>query len=177
MDGGTGERSVMKIAVMSDTHDHLANLEAAIGRINGYGADMLCHCGDLCSPFVIERLAAFEGPVHVVFGNNEGDRFTIERVAERFANVRLHGEVGFVEIPEGTIAITHRPEFAFGLASTGSYLAVFFGHTHRRERRTVCNTTLLNPGELMGLRETPGWIVFDTETGVEEIFTVGEETA
>lgn len=167
----------MKIAVMSDTHDHIGNLDAALARIGELEADMLFHCGDLCAPFVIEHLARFEGPVHVVFGNIDGDRFTIERVAERFPAVTLHGEVGFVETPSGTIAFTHRPEFALGLASTGSYRAVFFGHTHHRERREIGDTILLNPGELMGLREPPGWVLFDPETGNEQHFTVGAERA
>lgn len=162
----------MRIAVISDTHDHLENLDRAILEINEHAPSMLLHCGDLCSPFVVDRLAAFRGPVHIVFGNNEGDRFTIQKVAGRFSNITLHGEVGFVQTEDGEIAFTHRPEFARGLASTGRYRAVFYGHTHRRKRESVCETWLVNPGELMGLLESPGWILFDLADGGEEHFTV-----
>jgi putative phosphoesterase len=165
----------MRIAVISDTHDHLGNLDKAIGDINGVRVDALLHCGDLCSPFVIERLAAFEGPIHIVFGNNEGDRYTIELISEGFDNIEIHGEVGFLETPEGKVAFTHRPEFARGLASTGSYIAVFYGHTHVHTSERIGVTHLVNPGELMGLREEPGWIVFDLETGEETRYSLDKK--
>ncbi len=157
----------MKVAVISDTHDHLENVDRAIARINGLGAGALLHCGDLVSPFVVDRLASFDGPVHVVFGNNEGDRYTIARVAAKFTNVTLHGEVGFVDTGAGEIAFTHRPEFARGLACTGKYAAVFYGHTHRMKVERIGTAWLVNPGELMGLLEPPGYIVFDPATGEE----------
>jgi putative phosphoesterase len=162
----------MKIAVVSDTHDHLENLERAVRRMRERDPALLLHCGDLSAPFVIERLAAFGGPVHVVFGNNEGDQFTIATVAGSFPNVTLHGVVGFVTTPDGEIAFTHRPEFARGLASTDRYRAVFYGHTHRRKTETIGATWLVNPGELMGLIEPPGWILFDLSSGAQEHFTV-----
>jgi putative phosphoesterase len=156
----------MKLAVMSDTHDHLENVEEALAGIRATDAASLLHCGDLVSPFVIDRLARFNGPVHIVFGNNEGDRYTINNVAsKKFPNVKLHGELGFVETEAGEVAWTHRPEFARGLACTQRYLAVFYGHTHRMRVEQVGNTWLINPGELMGLLEPPGWILFDSSTG------------
>ncbi len=158
----------MKVAVISDSHDHLENIEKAIAAINKLGAGALIHCGDLVSPFVVDRLAAFGGPVHIVFGNNEGDRFTIGRVARKFTNVTLHGEVGFLDSGAGEIAFTHRPEFARGLASTASYAVVFYGHTHRMKVERVGPTWLVNPGDLMGLLEPPGWIVFDPAAGEEK---------
>jgi putative phosphoesterase len=162
----------MRIAVISDTHDHLENLDRALSHMRDRSPTLLLHCGDLCSPFVIDRLAEFRGPVHIVFGNNEGDRFTIQKVTAGCANITLHGEVGFVETEDGEIAFTHRPEFARGLASTGRYRAVFYGHTHRRKQERVGETWLVNPGELMGLIETPGWILFDLATGKGRHFTV-----
>lgn len=162
----------MQIAIISDTHDHLENLDRAISQIRKASPALCLHCGDLCSPFVIERLAAFHGPVHIVFGNNEGDRFTIQTVAGEFPNITLHGEVGFVKTDHGEIALTHRPEFARGLASTGRYRAVFYGHTHRRKTETVNGTWLVNPGELMGLIEDPGWLLFNLADGSERHFTV-----
>jgi hypothetical protein len=157
----------MKIAVMSDTHDHIRNVERAIDELNALGVEALFHCGDICSPFVIDRLAKFKGPVHVVFGNNEGDRYMIDIVSKKFPNVKLYGEVGFVETPSGEVAFTHRPEFARGLACTQKYAAVFYGHTHRGKTEKIGSTWLVNPGELMGLLETPGYLVFDPGTGEE----------
>jgi len=153
----------MKIAVMSDTHDHIANIEKAVAEINRSGAEKLLHCGDLCSPFVIKPLSQFNGSVDIVFGNNEGDSFTINGTAAEFPNITLHGAIAFLKIGSLDIAVTHRPEFARGLASTGEYGAVFFGHTHRRENLRIKETWLINPGEILGLKETPSWLSFNTD--------------
>lgn len=152
----------MKLAVISDTHDNIQNIEAAITEINKSDADILIHCGDLCSPFVIKKLALFNGPVHIVFGNNEGDRFTIEKVSLGFSNITLHGDIAFLKMEDADIAFTHGPEFARDLADTGKYSVVFFGHTHRRENLRINDTWLINPGEIIGLEENPGWLSFDT---------------
>ncbi|OQX83214.1 MAG: hypothetical protein B6D63_06590 [Candidatus Latescibacteria bacterium 4484_7] len=162
----------MKIAVISDTHDHLDNLAKAIDEINGLDTEILLHCGDLCSPFVIDRLAKFKGEVHVVFGNNDGDRFRISKVAERFENITIHGEIGIVETPVGELAFAHKPETAIGFTHTGRYKAVFYGHTHRRRTEMADGTPFINPGELMGLIEEPGYILFDMDDGSVEHFAV-----
>ena len=46
-----------KIAILSDTHDNIANLEKAMAQIRTSGAEVLLHCGDLCAPFMVSRLA------------------------------------------------------------------------------------------------------------------------
>ncbi len=164
----------MKIAVMSDSHDHIEHLEKAVDLIKASGAEILVHCGDLCSPFMIERLAAFPGHVHIVFGNNDGDRFTIGRIAGRYPNVTVHGETGEIETNDGTIAFTHRPEFGEGLAATGRYRAVFSGHTHRNKTEDVEGAIHINPGEVMGLVEDPGFAIFDTGSGGVEHVIIDE---
>ena len=39
----------MKIAVMSDSHDHLENIEKTVALAAEKGADILIHCGDILS--------------------------------------------------------------------------------------------------------------------------------
>ncbi len=162
----------MKIAVMSDSHDHLGNLEKAVELAGEKGVDALIHCGDLCSPFVIDRLAAFTGPVHIVFGNNDGDRYTIAVIARKYPNISIHGILGTIETGEGKIAFTHRPQFAEGLAYTGEYTAVFHGHTHIGRNERIGNCSLVNPGEIMGLINEPGFVIFDLSRGSAEYITL-----
>src|SRR3989304_1772275 len=45
---------LMKILVMSDSHDNLWKLDAASEHITR--ADVIVHCGDICSPFMVRRL-------------------------------------------------------------------------------------------------------------------------
>ena len=162
----------MKIAVMSDSHDHLENVDRVVALAGEQGAEILLHCGDICSPFVMDRLAPFKGQVHVVFGNNDGDHLTIGRIAERFSNITIHHHTGIIETDKGLVAFTHYPEHGKGLAATGNYAAVFSGHTHVRMSEIMNDTPHINPGETMGLLGDTGFVIFDLESGESEEITI-----
>ncbi|WP_456424844.1 metallophosphoesterase family protein [Rhodocaloribacter sp.] len=174
----------MKIAVLSDVHDHLGNLRAALGALGGVGH--LIYCGDLCSPFVMKRLADdFPGEIHVVFGNNDADTFRITSIARGYgARVRLHGEFADVTLGGRRIAVQHFDAVARPLAASGWFDVVCFGHNHVAEvSRTTAggrDVLLLNPGTLMGVRFEGGepvpvdatFAVYDTDTGAVARFAV-----
>ncbi len=89
----------MKIAVLSDSHDNIWKLAQAMPHLAS--ADAIIHCGDLCSPFMIARRlgeGAGHKPLHVVWGNNDGDRLLIARNARPFPEITLHGEIRPVRI-------------------------------------------------------------------------------
>jgi putative phosphoesterase len=160
----------MKIAVMSDTHDNLAKIDASIATVNK--AQVVLHCGDLCSPFVIKRLGEqLEGiPMHVVWGNNEGDPFMISKVAANFEHVYLHGELAELDLGGLRIAVNHYPRIAQALARSGLYDLVCYGHDHIAHSEVLNGCTLLNPGEILGMNGPSTLAIFDTETReVEQI--------
>ncbi len=154
----------MQIAVLSDIHDNIWNLEKALAQLAD--ADMLLFLGDFCAPFSLKQIAdAFRGPIHCVPGNNDGDMFLLMTVAAAAGNVTFHNPVGVVEADGRTIAIAHYPEIAEGLAATGKYDAVFSGHTHVFMQQQVGDTLWVNPGEVMGRFGEPGFGLYDTRTG------------
>ena len=60
----------MKIAIISDIHDHRVMLKKALSQLQDTEA-MIC-CGDLCSPFIMKQLGEeYHHPIHIVFGNND----------------------------------------------------------------------------------------------------------
>jgi putative phosphoesterase len=65
----------MLIAVMSDSHDNIWNLQKALGIVKEKGAGMIIHCGDFVAPFMLKELEETGVPVHGVFGNNDGDQY------------------------------------------------------------------------------------------------------
>ena len=119
----------MHIGILSDIHDHLGNLAAAIGFLNGLSADALICCGDLCSPFVVDELKKFHGPVHIVFGNNDADLFRITRKCDD--RVQAHGELLEIELGGRKIAVNHFDNIARPIAHSGLFDLVCFGHNHR----------------------------------------------
>ncbi|MGH2521118.1 MAG: metallophosphoesterase [Anaerolineales bacterium] len=170
----------MKLAILSDTHDNLWALKAALPQMAA--ADAAIHCGDLCSPFMLKHLG--EGmagkPVHVVWGNNEGDVLLMTRVAAQLNNLHLHGalaELEFDGVRAGTpfrVAVNHYPEIAHGLALSGKYDVVCFGHNHIASTERVNQCLLLNPGELMGLMGRRTFALLDTQTRSAEFVEVPE---
>jgi putative phosphoesterase len=133
-------------------------------------ADVIIHCGDLCSPFIIKHLgrASAQRPMHIVWGNNEGDLQLICEVASLYPNITLHGNLAELKLAGTSIAVNHYPEIARALACSGNCDLVCFGHTHLAHEEQIDQCLLLNPGELMGMNGAATFAWFDTETrGVE----------
>ena len=157
--------AAMLIGIFSDVHDHLVHLRRMMALFAEHGTDTLIFCGDFCSPIPARLLGAFDGTVHCVFGNGDGDRFTVQRVAQTDApNLVLHGEWAELELDGAAIAVTHYPFYAQALARTGDYQAVFSGHTHERHRERFGECLWLNPGEVLGWKGTASCAVYDTAT-------------
>lgn len=172
----------MKIGIISDIHDNLWNLAAVTGFLRQSGCDELLCCGDLCSPFVMDRLREFPGPVHIVFGNNDADLFRITKKSDQ--RVQVHGE--FLETTLGgrRIAMNHFDDIARPIALSGEYDLVCYGHNHRFHIARVGRTLAVNPGPVMGAAgfSATGWsdvpptfVVYDTATGEPRAFHVASD--
>ncbi len=156
----------MKIAVLSDVHDNLPNLDKALRRANGAGAEVMLFLGDFCAPFTLAQMAeGFSGPIHVVFGNNDGDLFLISRIASQHSHVTLHGQYAELEIGGRKLAMNHYPEIAKRVAESGVMDAVFSGHDHKRYVHQLGRTLWANPGEIMGRFGKPSIGLYDTVSG------------
>ena len=156
-------RIPMLIAILADSHDHIPNLQRAVSRANQEGAELLIHCGDLISPFMLAYLHAFRGPVHLIYGNNAGDQHLISsRCATAFDNIQHHGFHGTIVAGSLHIALNHYPELARGLALSGAYDLVCYGHDHIFSVERVGDCLLLNPGDLLGKDAAPVFALLNT---------------
>lgn len=155
----------MIIAVMSDSHDHLENLRHALNLIKKENARHIIHCGDFVAPFVLKELQAAGIPVNGVFGNNDGDQYLLTHAALNSGGlIRLDSLIGEITLDGLHIAYTHQWPVAEGLAATGKYHLVCFGHSHTFFKDQTDDTLILNPGEIMGKDGDPGFCLVDTET-------------
>ncbi len=152
-----------KIAIFSDSHDNVQNLDRALQQANQAGAQLLLHCGDLCAPFMLARIAQnFAGAVHVIFGNNDGDGRLLQTIAAQYPSVTLYGIYAELAIANRQIALIHYPEPARRIAQSGQLDLVCYGHDHKKLHEQIGNCHLVNPGELLGLYGTPTWGLYDT---------------
>ena len=165
----------MKIGVISDTHDQGHHIRKAVSLLNEADVELVVHCGDWVSPFILHFFKGLKAPLRGVFGNNDGDRF--RHLANKAKwGIDLEYEERFLklEVSNKKIAVFHGdyPELITGLVSCGEYDAVFHGHTHQRVNQQIGRTLSLNPGSLMD--ETSPTIkgasfaLYDTLSGTAE---------
>jgi predicted phosphodiesterase len=123
---------------------------------------------------MLDELAAFGGAVHLIYGNNAGDQHLISRsCGTRFPAITHHGVLGAVEAAGRRLAFTHYPEMAVGLASRNIFDVVCCGHNHRYQVKHIGTTLLINPGELLGKDEQPGFCILECTTLEVERVEVG----
>ena len=160
----------MKIAILSDIHDNIWRLETLL---EGLEADLILFCGDFCAPFTLAQMAeGFSGPIHIVFGNNDGDQFLLTHVASRFPHVSLHGDYVELNLDRRLVALTHYPEIGRALARGGHYDLVCHGHNHELAVERSGKTLRVNPGEVMGRFGRSTFALYDTMDGQAEIVDV-----
>jgi len=142
----------MRIAIISDSHDNLANIKKAIDWLNKEKISLLLHCGDISSRQTLDEITkSFSGGAKFVRGNAD---FDLQNLSE----------TGEVDIDNRKIAFTHFPENAEKLVQTQKYDIVFYGHTHEPGLKKTGNCRLVNPGELSGQFHKPTFAVYDTDT-------------
>jgi len=167
----------MKIAVLSDIHDRTDHLERVLDDLlDRDDIERLFFLGDLCAPFSLKLLAdQFLGEIDVVFGNNDGDKYLLSKIAQGYGDrVRLHGEYAEIHLDfesgplfEQTgksgrlIALNHYPEIARRLAEGPAFDAVFSGHDHQRYVEVMGETIWANPGEIMGRFGVVSYGIYD----------------
>lgn len=166
----------MLIAIFSDSHDHIPNLQRAVRRASQEGAELLIHCGDLISPFMLPYLHAFQGPVHLIYGNNAGDQHLISsRCANADSNIHHHGFHGTIVVGSLRIAFNHYPELARELALSGTFDLVCCGHDHIFAVERLGGCLLINPGDLLGKDAAPTFALLDTGNSSVRRLEVGSK--
>ena len=159
----------MRIAILSDIHDNVWKLGAALTAV--HEADVLLCCGDLCSPFVVHQLGrGFPRPIHIVFGNNDGDLYRIASNARHYDHIRLHGELFRGEFEGRRFAMNHYDNIARTLAASGEFDVVCYGHNHVFDIARIGGTLAINPGSIMGATFAPD----GTRTDVPSTFVIYE---
>lgn len=161
----------MKVCILSDSHDHIALIDAAVAEARAAGAQAVLHCGDLVAPSTLHCLQKYGLPVHVIHGNNTGDLYALTQLAHKPGGVvRFHGMDAAIELADRRIFLVHYPHYARALAATGDWDLVCCGHSHRAEISEQKNcpggiTHLVNPGTVGGVGQAPAtWVLADLET-------------
>lgn len=168
----------MKIAVVSDSHDHKKKILKAVSKINKKDVDALIHCGDYISAFVVRWFDELHEDIKDrffgVYGNNDGDRVFLKQNLGQICD--LVGMELISEFDGKKVFAAHMPnqETVDAIAFSGKFDIVLYGHTHAFINKKYENGVLVvNPGELCGyLTGKATFALIDTDTLEAEIIEI-----
>jgi len=93
----------MKIAIISDSHDNIPNIEKFLTWAKDNQVEMIIHCGDIAAPAMIKELFGPAGiPFHCVFGN-VADRELLPKICEQFVNTKCYGDTGELTVADNRV--------------------------------------------------------------------------
>lgn len=137
----------MRIGVVSDTHNHLANVARIVELFNAAAVERVVHTGDITQARTLHAFARLRAPLCGVYGNNDLERASLERACAELA-------FEFVDPPlrltlaERRIVVVHDP-LDLRVHRDGAEVALH-GHDHRTVRERRHGTLTFNPGECAG---------------------------
>jgi hypothetical protein len=159
----------MLLGIISDTHEHVDNIEKAKKIFLQKGASPVIHLGDYCAG---PSVRAMEGlKVIGITGNNDGD---LPRIMGNFKKIGgdFRGEFCVLEFDNLKIVCYHGtvPEIVEALIDCKKYDVVLYGHTHHVHHETRDGVLILNPGSAHGFDgEAPAIATLDTKTRQVEV--------
>lgn len=168
----------MKVCILSDSHDNIPLMVAAVKGAKEWGAEAVLHCGDVVAPSVLKKLQPLGLPVHVIHGNNTGDLYTMSRMAHEAGSLfHYYGQDGEINLGGRRIFIVHYPHYARAMACTGDWDLVCCGHDHRAKVEQIPNikggtTTMVDPGTIGGIGAPPTYVQGDLEAMTFDIVTL-----
>ncbi len=156
----------MKIGIVSDSHGNAGRLRQAVSELLSENADVIVHCGDLCTREHLQMLGKLPVPVTLAVGNMD------RRLHRLAADATLDGvevcpQFAQVKLEDGRfLAAVHgdREMVLDQLIAGGQFPYVCHGHTHRRRDERIGETRVINPGALHHPRggQAPSFAILDT---------------
>lgn len=167
----------MKLAVISDTHDHMNNILKAVKIMNEKRVDALIHCGDFVAPFVRRWFDGLNENIkenfYGVFGNNDGEKLFLKQNLGKICEIVENSAELIKEFGDKKIFASHMPHQTTinALATSGKFDIILSGHTHNVVNKKYENGVIvLNPGEACGyLTGKATFAIIDTDMMETEI--------
>ena len=158
----------MRIGVVSDTHNRLANVARIVELFAAARVERVVHTGDITQPPTLEVLARLGVPLHGVFGNNDaGERHALVAAAARLG-MTLADPPLELAWADRRIVVVHDPR-DLARACRSEHALALHGHTHRRVIERSDGRLVFNPGECAG--HLPG----HNAVGVVDLATLESE--
>lgn len=150
----------MRIAIISDIHDNIPNLEKCLDWCSREKIGTIICCGDVANADTVGYLATrFKGTIHLLMGNAD---IYDEAIVNRYANIKFHDRKGGKLLINGKkVGFCHEPYHIKHLFHQAKFDLVFYGHTHKPWESEENGVRLINPGTLGGVVYRASFAVWD----------------
>jgi len=150
----------MKIAIISDTHDHLENLKKFINYVKKEKISAVISCGDICHFQTFKYLSLETGvPIYLSLGNGD---FEDEFLDNDLKNARVFPSLGEIALDKIKIGFSHYKKNLKFLKSKNDFF--FYGHTHQPWIEEISGLIVANPGNLSNQRYQATFATLETTT-------------
>lgn len=140
----------MNIAIISDTHDNSAAVVWIIEYLNEHKITTVLHAGDIINPGMLVRFRDhYEGQVHFVFGNNDGEKAKSQLLASESKNLICHFEEMRLELAGKKIFMNHYSSISESVAKSGEVDIAIGGHDHDYRVIEHGKCLFINPGNTL----------------------------
>ncbi len=163
----------MKIGIISDTHDCLPKIRKAIDIFNSINVDIVVHCGDFVSLFVIKEFERLNARIVATYGNNDGERTKLKEWLKELNDSNEIDDYLSFEADGLKFFVMHgtNKEIVDAIVGCKKYNVVIYGHTHERVFEEIDDVLVINPGECCGYLTDVATIgVLDTSSKKYEEF-------
>lgn len=166
----------MLIAIISDIHDNIPNLDKVLGYCRQNKIKKIICCGDLATIETLDNLNEnFSGEILFAFGNmDQGHVADYNFPKNEYLNTKIFPEFGSIIVEKTRAAFVHYPDVAKRLCETGDYDYVFYGHTHKPWTEKIESCVLLNPGNVANQYYPPTFAIWDTKKNSFKLIRINE---
>lgn len=139
--------NIKQVGILSDSHDNMPAIRAAVKLFNERPVDLVIHAGDLVAPFTAREIKKLNCPYQIILGNNDGEILGLYRVFEGHV---FHPPHQF-KVNDKKVLVLHDPILLEALKETKAFDLIIYGHDHHA---TVTESPegqlIVNPGECGG---------------------------
>ena len=156
----------MKIAIISDTHDNISNVQAVRQLILAEGVDAIVHCGDLTDTSVLGYFGDFQ--LYYTFGNCDLAGIIRDELHLQGDRIQTGYDLS-LNLNGKRVYVTHGhiDGYLEKAIASGNYDYIFHGHTHQFVDELSGKTRIINPGALGGKKvDTCSFAFLDLESGL-----------
>ncbi|HNX10628.1 MAG TPA: YfcE family phosphodiesterase [bacterium] len=160
----------MKLAIISDSHDNLVNLDKGLRIISAEKVSTILCCGDVTTLETLKHLRRnFSGEIFLVLGNM--DIFS-EDEARQVSGINVLGRMGVFRWADKLIGACHEPFYIDRLLTQNKnqkFDFIFYGHTHKPWIEIREGIKIINPGTLGGVFQKASLAILDDKSAEPEL--------